>query len=97
MDRWPGLREEDNEALASALIGILRHMPEELAGDLLPMQEQLNEESPFENYDDALGDLAESVARVAEITRGWRRAEKKNGAKGRKGRGNDRAARHRKD
>lgn len=103
MDRWPGLREEDNEALASALIGILRHMPEELAGDLLSMQEQLNEESPFENYDDALGDLAESVARVAEITRGWRRAEKKNGAKGRKGpasgkgRGNVRTARRRKD
>lgn len=78
MNRWPGLRETENELVSSALLGILRHLPEDLLGDLAPVKEELDFESPLENLTEALADLAESVAEIASVTRGFApRSEKK--------------------
>lgn len=71
MNRWPGLRETGNELVDSALLGILRHLPEELLGDMQEVKEELEFESPLENLKQALEDLAESVAEIASVTRGF--------------------------
>ena len=59
MDRWPGLRESGDELVTSALLGILRHLPEELIGDLEEIRNDLDLESPLENLDQAIEDIAE--------------------------------------
>lgn len=73
IDTWPGLKDTGNELINSALLGILRHLPDEIAGDLLNIKEELALESPLENLDQALDDIAESVAEIVEVTRGLRR------------------------
>lgn len=70
MDRWPGLRESGDELVTSALLGILRHLPEELIGDLEAIRNDLDLESPLENLDQAIEDIAESVAEICTVTRG---------------------------
>ena len=49
MNRWPGLRETGSELVDSALLGILRHLPDELVGDMQEVKEELEFESPLEN------------------------------------------------
>lgn len=71
MNRWEGLRETGDELVDSALLGVLRHLPEDLLGDLQPVKEELDFESPLENLKEALADLAESVAEIASVTRGF--------------------------
>lgn len=68
---WPGLLDTDNEALASALVGIWRHLPQELMGDFEEIRLELLSESPLEDLDDAIADLATSITEVAAITRGF--------------------------
>lgn len=70
MDRWPGLRESGDELVTSALLGILRHLPEELIGDLEEIRNDLDLESPLENLGQAIEDIAESVAEICTVTRG---------------------------
>lgn len=77
MDRWPGLRETGDELVMSALLGILRHLPEELIGDLKEIRADLDLESPLENLDQAVEDIAESVAEICTVTRDIRPSEKK--------------------
>ena len=55
----------------SALLGILRHLPANLLGDLAQIKKDLDFESPLENIKDALEDVAESVAEIAAVTRGF--------------------------
>lgn len=74
VDRWPGLKDHQNELVTSALIGILRHLPDDIAGDLADIKEELDEESPIEDLDQALEDIAESVAEIVSITRGFKPA-----------------------
>lgn len=69
---WPGLLDTDNEALASALVGVWRHLPQDLMGDFEEIRLELLSESPLEDLDDAIADLATSVAEVAAITRGFK-------------------------
>lgn len=69
-DRWPGLLQHEDPLVSSALLGILRHLPDELAGDLLDVKRDLELESPLENLDQAVEDIAVSVAEIASVTRG---------------------------
>ncbi len=69
---WSGLIDSDNEKLATALTGIWRLLPEESLGDFKESKRELLSESPLENLDDALADLAACVADIAAITRGFR-------------------------
>ena len=71
IDRWEGLKDSDNETVSSALLGILRHLPDEVAGDIADIKEELDLESPLENLDQALEDIALSVAEIASVTRGF--------------------------
>lgn len=75
IDRWPGLRESDNDLVSSALLGVLRHLPEELIGDLEEIRADLDLESPLENLDQALEDIAESIAEICTVTRGINKPE----------------------
>ena len=68
--RWPGLLESDDEAVAAALIGILRHLPEDSLGDLAEARAELDAEAPFTTLDEALGDLVASVTEAAIAARG---------------------------
>lgn len=77
MNRWPGLRETGSELVDSALLGILRHLPEDLIGDMQEVKEELEFESPLENLKQATEDLAESVAEIASVTRGFRPREER--------------------
>lgn len=69
-DRWGGLLEHNDPLVQSALLGILRHLPDDLAGDLLNIKRDLELESPLENLDQAIEDIAVSVAEIASVTRG---------------------------
>lgn len=71
MNRWPALRETGSELVDSALLGVLRHLPEDLIGDMRETKEELEFESPLENMKQATADLAESVAEIASVTRGF--------------------------
>lgn len=77
MNRWPGLRETGSELVDSALLGILRHLPEDLIGDMQEVKEELEFESPLENLKQATEDLAESVAEIASVTRGFQPREER--------------------
>lgn len=68
---WPGLLDTDNETLTSALVGVWRHLPQKLMGDFEAIQLELLSESPLEDLDDAISDLATSITEVAAITRGF--------------------------
>lgn len=69
-DRWPGLLDHEDPLVQSALLGILRHLPDDLAGDLLDVKRDLELESPLENLDQTVEDIAVSVAEIASVTRG---------------------------
>ena len=69
-DRWPGLLDHEDPLVQSALLGILRHLPDDLAGDLLDVKHDLELESPLENLDQTVEDIAVSVAEIASVTRG---------------------------
>lgn len=71
IERWPGLKDNEDETVSSALLGILRHLPDDVAGDLSTIKEDLDLESPLENLDQALEDIALSVAEIASVTRGF--------------------------
>ena len=71
IDRWKGLKDSDNETINSALLGILRHLPDEIAGDIEEIKNELDLESPLENLDQALEDISLSVAEIASVTRGF--------------------------
>lgn len=71
LNRWNGLKDENNEQINGALLGILRHLPDDVIGDLKEIKDDLDLESPIENLDQALEDIAESVADIVEITRGF--------------------------
>ncbi len=75
MNRWSGLNESEDELVSSALLGILRHLPEELIGDLAEVRDDLDLESPLENLNQAIEDLAVSVAEIASVTRGFTEEE----------------------
>lgn len=75
MNRWPQLQHLNNEFINSALLGILRHLPEEQRGDLASIISDLELESPLSNLNEALDDLALSVAEIASITRKFRMRE----------------------
>ena len=61
---------------------ILRHLPANLLGDLALIKEDLDFESPLENIKDALEDVAESVAEIAAVTRGFTSKTKPSKVKG---------------
>ena len=46
-----------------------------MAGDLAEIKADLDLESPIENLDQALEDIAESVAEIAAVTRGFEKKE----------------------
>ena len=69
---WEGLIDIDNEKVTSALVGIWRHLPEEALGDFKDIQQTLLSESPLEDLDDAIKDVALSVAEIASVTRGFK-------------------------
>ena len=71
MNRWPGLADSDDELVNSALLGILRHLPEDEIGDLEDIRNDLELESPLENLKEAQEDLAMSCAEIASVTRGF--------------------------
>ena len=74
--------EANDEMIDSALLGILRHLPANLLGDLAQIKEDLDFESPLENIKDALEDVAESVAEIAAVTRGFTSKTKPSKVKG---------------
>mgnify|MGYP000555039837 FL=1 len=82
INRWEGLKDTNDEMIDSALLGILRHLPANLLGDLAPIKEDLDFESPLENIKDALEDVAESVAEIAAVTRGFTSKTKQSKVKG---------------
>ena len=71
INRWEGLKDSDTYQINGALLGILRHLPDDVIGDLKDIKEELDMESPIEDLDQALEDLAESVAEIVETTRGF--------------------------
>lgn len=71
INRWEGLKDSDTDQINGALLGILRHLPDDVIGDLKDIKEELDMESPIEDLDQALEDLAESVAEIVETTRGF--------------------------
>ncbi|MFU0842058.1 MAG: YecA family protein [Burkholderia sp.] len=71
--RFPGVKDSEDKLVASALLGILRYLPEEAAGDMAEVKEELDEKEPVEDLDEALADIAESVAEIASVTRGFKK------------------------
>ncbi len=80
-ERWPELKDSEDPLISSALLGIFRYLPEELLGDLAPIVNELNLESPIENLDQAIDDMALSVAEIAHSTRGFALEKKSTGQK----------------
>lgn len=71
--RFPGVRESEDKLVASALLGIMRYLPEEAAGDMAEVKKKLDEEEPVDDLEQALADIAESVAEIASVTRGFKK------------------------
>lgn len=89
---WPGLLDNDDTIVSSALIGIWRHLPDDEIGDFLETRQTLLSESPLENLDDAIADVATSVAEIAAITRGFKPKEARE--RSQLGRGTKKSRRH---
>lgn len=68
---WPGLLDSEEPAVASSLIGIWRHLPDDEIGDFAPVRDELLSDSPLENLDDAIEDMALCIKQVAAVTRGF--------------------------
>lgn len=75
INRWEGLKDSTDDRINGALLGILRHLPDDVAGDLAEIKADLDLESPIVNLDQALEDIAESVAEIAAVTRGFEKKE----------------------
>ena len=71
MNLFPGLKDSGDPLIESALIGILRYLPPPLLGDMDEIVEELEEETPVDDVDEALEDIAESCAEIAAATRGF--------------------------
>ncbi len=71
INRWPGLKDTSDDMINSALLGILRHLPDEAAGDLAEIKADLDLESPIENLDQAIEDIAVSIGEIVAVTRGF--------------------------
>lgn len=69
---WPGLLDSENPEISSALVGIWRHLPSEEIGEFSSVRDELLSESPLENLDDAIDDVAACVKQIASITRGFK-------------------------
>lgn len=69
MNHWEGLKDTHNRIINSALLGILRHLPEEQLGDLVEIKQELDLETPIEDLDHAIEDIALSVAEIVAETR----------------------------
>ena len=69
--KWSGLLDSDNPEVTSALVGVWRHLPEEEIGDFASVRDELLSESPLENLDDAIEDIAICIKQIASVTRGF--------------------------
>ena len=58
-------------AVGGAVLGILRHLPPELQGDLAETIQGLDSDSPLSTPEESLDDLVACVAEIAEVTRGF--------------------------
>lgn len=54
-----------------AWLGVLRHLPAELQGDLAETIQGLDTDSPLSTPEESLDDLVACVAEIAEVTRGF--------------------------
>ncbi len=68
---WSGLLDTDDSQIMSAMLAILRHLPEEARGDMEELHAELQREAPLENLNDAIADIAQSVKEIAAMTRGF--------------------------
>ena len=73
---WSGLLDSEDSTISSSLVGIWRHLPEEEIGDFASVRDELLSESPLENLDDAIEDVAICIKQIAAVTRGF--SEKRN-------------------
>ena len=71
MKLFPGLSAVRDKAVQGALLGILRHLPEEQRGDLGKTVAELDRDSPLKTPEEALDALAACAAEIAEVTRGF--------------------------
>jgi uncharacterized protein len=77
VNAFPSLREQfaDDEDLAGALVGILRHMPDdpedhkESARWLRELKAEADTDVPLESLDEAIADLLDCVLDIADIAR----------------------------
>lgn len=68
---WSGLLDSEDSTISSCLVGIWRHLPDEEIGDFASVRDELLSESPLENLDDAIEDIAVCIKQIAAITRGF--------------------------
>ena len=68
---WSGLLDSEDSTISSCLVGIWRHLPDEEIGDFASVSDELLSESPLENLDDAIEDIAVCIKQIAAITRGF--------------------------
>lgn len=84
VNTFPSLRERfaDDEDLAGALVGILRHMPDDPEDDnesarwLRELKADADAEVPLESLDEAIADLLDCVLDIADIARPRRPLER---------------------
>ena len=65
---FPGLLEHDEPAVATTLARLWRHLPAE-GDDERELVAVLDRELPLASLEDAIGDLVDAVAELAELTR----------------------------
>lgn len=73
---WSGLLDSEDPTVTSALVGIWRHLPDGEIGDFEQMRDELLSDSPLENLDDAIEDIALCVRQIASVTRGFKEKNK---------------------
>ena len=71
MELFPALGAVQNKAVGGAVLGVLRHLPAELQGDLAETIQGLDTDSPLSTPEESLDDLVACVAEIAEVTRGF--------------------------
>ena len=71
MQLFPGLSAIDDNAVAGAVLGILRHLPPSAQGELSGVIAKANETSPLGSPEDAFEDMTACIAEIAEVTRGF--------------------------
>lgn len=71
MELFPALGAVQNKAVGGAVLGILRHLPPGLQGDLAETIQGLDSDSPLSTPEESLDDLVACVAEIAEVTRGF--------------------------